>query len=124
MYGPIDIIPAKQFYSEVFDWKFHPASEEHPADRVALFSFPDPKLSMLGGGIVKQKDKIQRGGVVYLYVNDIDLTVAVRSTVFAPGCYSSYVIGFMRSLMVVGRHRDLRKRVAKKLVSQSPRVPG
>lgn len=78
--GSIDISPAKQFYSQVFDWNFRPATEDYPAEKIAMFSFPDPKLCMLGGGIVNEPDKIKREGAgVYLYVNSIEEALSVRS---------------------------------------------
>lgn len=71
-----DIARAKNFYSQVFDWNFKAATEDYPEEKVALFSYPDPKLSMLGGGIVKhEQDKMKGGFVVYLYVNSIEETL-------------------------------------------------
>lgn len=85
MNGSIDIHSAKQFYSQVFDWNFRPATEEDPAEKIAMFGFADPNIQMMAGGIVKEPDSINRAGAaVYFYVNSIEETVAVRSVLFAP----------------------------------------
>ena len=84
MKGSIDISPAKRFYSQVFDWNFKPASDDYPEDKLAMFTYPDPKLSTLGGGIVKQEpDKIKSGFIVYLYVDSIEETLAVCFALFS-----------------------------------------
>lgn len=73
---------AKDFYGKVFEWNFHPASEEYPTEGVALFSYPDPKLSGLGGGIVHREEaKMKRGTggvVVYLFVESTEDSLEVR----------------------------------------------
>ncbi|KAH0542334.1 hypothetical protein FGG08_003271 [Glutinoglossum americanum] len=71
---------AKTFYVDVFNWTFKPATEAYPADRIAMFSVPDPKLSGLGGGIVNVGSAEHKpgsgGSVVYLWVDSIEETLA------------------------------------------------
>jgi len=71
-----DVIRAKKFYADVFNWTFKPGTEAYPEHKIAMFSVPDPKLSGLGGGIVKSNDADRKpgqgGSVIYLWVNSIE----------------------------------------------------
>jgi predicted enzyme related to lactoylglutathione lyase len=71
-----NVTRAKTFYADVFNWAFKPATQNYPADKIAMFSVPDPKLSSLGGGIVNvsgAEHKPGKGGsVVYLWVDSIE----------------------------------------------------
>ncbi|KAI9778429.1 MAG: hypothetical protein M1839_008075 [Geoglossum umbratile] len=72
----IDVTRAKTFYATVFNWTFKPGTETYPEDKIAMFSVPDPKLSGLGGGILKASDADHKpgkgGSVIYLWVTSIE----------------------------------------------------
>ncbi|KAI9769265.1 MAG: hypothetical protein M1840_004394 [Geoglossum simile] len=72
----IDVIRAKKFYAATFNWTFKPGTKTYPEDKIAMFSVPDPKLSDLGGGIVKVNDEDHKpgkgGSVIYLWVDSIE----------------------------------------------------
>lgn len=74
-------LPAKKFYTEVFNWKFHAGAQAAEYKDLAMFSFPDPGFERLSGGIKKTADpegKKGGGPIVYLYVDSLEDTAKVR----------------------------------------------
>lgn len=52
----IDVPRAKQFYSQVFHWPFHPVTADCPESKIALFDFPDKKFPASGGICAVKKE--------------------------------------------------------------------
>ncbi len=100
---------------------------------MSMFSFPDPKLSMLGGGIVKhEEEKIKRPGVgavvVFLFVNSIEETLEVCSfslsrflPLFLAAGYALFLM-LRRLIRIVPLFRKSRQQEVRRLELKMPRV--
>ncbi|KAI9684747.1 MAG: hypothetical protein M1829_000122 [Trizodia sp. TS-e1964] len=76
----LDVARARAFYTALFAWNFQPATEQYPADQLAMFKLPDPAMKTLAGGIGLVTEGEHRacvgGTVVYYMVDDVDKFVA------------------------------------------------
>ena len=72
---------ARKFYGDVFNWTFQPGSPDYPEDALAMFNYPDERLSTFAGGIVQyEKEKMMQGKgatLMYLWSEDIEATMEV-----------------------------------------------